>query len=143
MNDCIFCKLLAGELPMSLVFQDEYCFAVLDIDPINPGHVLVVPKLHAASLADLDDVVGAHMFNAARQVAAAMRKTSEIQCEGVNLFLADGAVAGQDVFHAHLHIRPRFSGDEVRSQYPVGFEKRPKPKREALDTLAAAIKCNL
>jgi diadenosine tetraphosphate (Ap4A) HIT family hydrolase len=72
-----------------------------------------------------------------------MRKTTEIMCEGVNLFLADGAVAGQDVFHAHLHIRPRYAGDEVRSQYPAGFEKRPKPSRETLNSLAAAIKCNL
>ena len=143
MSDCIFCKLLAGELPMSLVFQDEYCFATLDIDPINPGHVLVIPKRHAASLAELDDVTGAHMFNAARTVAAAMRKATAIKCEGVNLFLADGAVAGQDVFHAHLHIRPRYAGDEVRSQYPAGFEKRPKPNRETLDSLAASIKCHL
>ncbi len=143
MTDCVFCKLLRGELPVSSIVEDRYCFACLDIDPINPGHVLVLPKHHRVSLAELDDITGAHMFNVARQVAAALRRTSEIKCSGVNLYLADGAAAGQEVFHAHLHVRPRYAGDNVRSQYPANFNRQPKPNRDQLNTLAERIKYHL
>jgi histidine triad (HIT) family protein len=82
----------------------------MDIRPVNPGHVLVVPCAHSALLTDLDEASVGHMFQVAQQVDAALR-ASGLKCEAVNLFLADGRAAGQEVLHVHLHVIPRFTGD--------------------------------
>lgn len=108
--DCIFCKILTRQSPVSLVFEDDRAAAFMDIQPVNPGHVLVVPKRHAANLAELDYEDGAHLWRTGQRVAQALYQTG-LRCEGVNFFLADGAAAGQEVFHVHLHVFPRFSGD--------------------------------
>ncbi len=110
MDDCVFCGILAGSLPASVVMRDAGCTAFMDTRPINVGHVLVVPDEHAASVADLPEETGAHLFRTAQQVAAALY-SSGLKCEGVNLFVADGEAAGQEVFHVHLHVIPRFEGD--------------------------------
>jgi diadenosine tetraphosphate (Ap4A) HIT family hydrolase len=99
MRRCVFCEILTGRSPSSVVFEDDVCCALMDIQPVNPGHVLVIPNRHAASLAELDPESGAHMFKVAQRVARAL-KESGLRCEGVNFFLADGEAAGQDVFHA-------------------------------------------
>jgi histidine triad (HIT) family protein len=109
-RDCIFCKIVGGTLPAAIVFQDDLCMAFMDIRPVNPGHVLVIPKCHAAYLADLDPATGGHVFQIAMRVAGAIRRT-QIHCEGINLFLADGEAAMQEVFHVHLHVIPRYTGD--------------------------------
>src|SRR5262249_22114849 len=98
MPDCIFCRILAGQAPASLLYEDAAATALLDIHPINPGHALVIAKRHAGSLADLDAESAIHLMRVAHRVAAALRG-SGIRCEGVNLLLADGEAAGQDVFH--------------------------------------------
>ena len=82
----------------------------MDIFPVNPGHVLVIPTSHSAFLAELDPEAGAELFRVAQRVAAALRR-SDPRCEGVNLFLADGEAAGQEIFHVHLHVIPRQRGD--------------------------------
>ena len=97
MSDCIFCAIVAGQAPASVVYHDDHCTAFLDIQPVNPGHVLVVPNDHATYLADLPPATGGHLFQVAQQLAAALRK-SGLRCEGVNLFLADGKAAFQEVF---------------------------------------------
>ena len=107
---CIFCDILANLAPANFVHQDELCCAFMDIHPVNPGHVLVVPRSHAALLAELDVASVGRMMQVAQRVDVALR-SSGIQCEGVNLFMADGRAAGQDVFHVHLHVFPRFHGD--------------------------------
>jgi histidine triad (HIT) family protein len=96
-DECVFCRILAGELPASFVLRGERVAAFMDIQPVNPGHVLVIPLRHAASLAELDAEEAAEMMRAGRRVAAALRE-SGLRCEGVNLFLADGEAAGQEVF---------------------------------------------
>ena len=101
MRDCKFCEILSGRLPSSIVYQNEYCTAFMDIQPVTPGHVLVVPKHHAASLADLDEDTGAHLFRIAQRLAQALRN-SNLRCEGVNFSLADGEAAGQEILHVHL-----------------------------------------
>jgi diadenosine tetraphosphate (Ap4A) HIT family hydrolase len=131
---CIFCRIARGELPASIVHRDDHVIAFLDIAPVNPGHLLVVPIRHAATLGEIAPADGERVFAAAQRMAAALRR-SGIRCEGVNLFLADGAVAGQEVFHAHLHVVPRFAGDEVRFSWP-----RRQLQRDALDAHAAAIR---
>jgi diadenosine tetraphosphate (Ap4A) HIT family hydrolase len=108
--DCIFCAIVAGRADASVVHEDETAVAFLDIHPITPGHALVVPRRHAASLAELDAGDGGHLFQVAMRVAAALR-ASPLRVEGMNLFLSDGHAAGQDVFHVHLHVLPRFTGD--------------------------------
>jgi histidine triad (HIT) family protein len=136
MVDCVFCNILAGEQPASIVYQDESCTAFMDIQPVNPGHVLVTPNTHASSLADLDPACGGHMFRVAQRIAQALRE-SEIRCEGVNFFLADGSVAGQDVFHVHLHVIPRFRDDGFGFRFGPEYGKR--PPRAQLDNQAAAL----
>lgn len=137
MDDCIFCNILSGKLPASLVHQDKDCTALLDIQPINPGHTLVIPNSHVTYLADLDEESGAHLFHTAQHVAAALRRAG-IHCEGVNLLLADGEVAGQEVFHVHLHVVPRFDGDGFGFKFPS--KDTVKPERRELDVVAEKIK---
>ncbi len=110
MADCVFCRIIKGESPASRVYEDEAVLAFMDIKPVNAGHVLVIPKRHAAALADLNPEDCVRTFAAAQRVAAALY-ASGIRCEGVNLILADGEVAGQEVFHVHVHVIPRFAGD--------------------------------
>ena len=140
MGSCIFCDILAGELPSSIVYQDEICSAFLDIQPVNPGHLLVIPNEHAAGLSDLDPEVGAHVFTVAQRIAGALRD-SGLRCEGVNLFAADGAAAGQEVFHVHLHVIPRFRGDGFGFRFGPKYGQR--PPRSDLDDLAARIRSAL
>lgn len=136
-TDCVFCKLISGELEVSVIHQDELCLALMDIQPVNPGHALVVPRRHAPSLGDLDAEDGAQMFRVAQRVAAALRKCG-VKCEGVNLFLADGEAAGQEVFHVHLHVFPRYSGDGFALKLPPDYHDR--PAREELNQVAQSIR---
>jgi diadenosine tetraphosphate (Ap4A) HIT family hydrolase len=108
----------------------------MDINPVNAGHVLVIPKKHYASLAELPESVAAILFTVAQRLAAAVRR-SGVRCEGIRMHLADGAAAGQDVFHCHLHVYPRFVGDG----YAVGSSTQLlRPSRKALDAIAERIR---
>ena len=127
---CVFCELVAGREEASIVFEDERVFALMDIQPVTPGHLMVVPKRHATYLADLDDEDSDALLRVARRAAAALR-ASGLRCEGVNLFLADGEAAGQDVFHVHLHVLPRFEGDGFGLRFPPDYSVRPRAELEA------------
>ena len=137
---CAFCRILTGELLASVVYEDDIVSAFMDIRPVNPGHLLVVPNRHAASLAELDADTGAHMFRVGQRLAAALRR-SGARCEGVNLLLADGEAAGQEVFHVHLHVLPRYTGDGF------GFRRSPDslvpPARAELNRVAGGIRSAL
>jgi histidine triad (HIT) family protein len=137
MDGCVFCGILAGSLPASVVMRDAGCTAFMDIQPVNAGHVLVVPDNHAASLADLPEDAGAQLFRTAQKVAAALY-ASDLRCEGINLFLADGEAAGQEVFHVHLHVIPRFEGDGFGLTFGPDYADR--PNREGLKLAAARIR---
>ena len=119
MGDCVFCDILVGTRPASVVYLDEVCCAFMDIQPVNPGHTLVVPLEHCSSLSKLSPETGSHLFVVGQRLAAALYLSGasgqSIRCEGVNLFLADGPAAGQDVFHFHLHIYPCWKGKEVEA----------------------------
>ncbi len=136
MDDCIFCAIVAGRAPASVVHADERCTAFMDIQPVNPGHVLVVPNRHAAFLADLDPEDGARMFRVAQQAAGGLR-ASGLRCEAVNLFLADGEAAGQDVFHVHIHVIPRYRSDGFGLRFSPAYGTR--PPRAELDRIAQQI----
>ena len=126
MSDCLFCKILTGEIPATFVQCQERCSAFLDIRPVNRGHLLIIPQEHATGLADLDPEAGAAMFQMAQHLAGALRN-SGLPCEAVNLYLADGAVAGQEVFHIHLHVVPRFEGDGFGLKFGPDYGRQPDP----------------
>jgi histidine triad (HIT) family protein len=109
----------------------------MDIRPVNPGHLLVVPRAHAAHLADLDAEVGGRLFQVGMKLAAAVRRCG-VACEGVNLFLADGEAAGQEVPHVHLHIVPRFRGDGFGFRFGPSYFHM--PDRATLEEVAGAIR---
>jgi histidine triad (HIT) family protein len=113
MNECIFCKILNGELDSSFVFHGKNCSAFLDIHPMNPGHVLIVPHQHRSRLSELTISENHEMFEIAQKLLIAIER-SDLSCEAANIFLSDGEIAGQDVFHSHLHVVPRFKGDGHR-----------------------------
>ncbi|MEX0674000.1 MAG: HIT family protein [Gaiellaceae bacterium] len=133
---CLFCELVAGREEASVVYDDDRVFALMDIRPVTPGHLMVVPKRHAASLAELEDEDSDALLRVARRAAAALRASS-LRCEGVNLFLADGEAAGQEVFHVHLHVLPRFEGDGFGLRFPPGYSVR---ARAELEDAAAKIR---
>jgi histidine triad (HIT) family protein len=135
-NDCVFCGIVDGEVEHSPVHEDERVLAAMDIQPVTRGHVLVLPRAHAPHLADLEPEDGPAVFEAARRAAAAVW-ASGVRCEGVNFFLADGEAAGQDVFHVHLHVIPRYDGDGFGLRFPADYSVRP---REELDETAEAIR---
>jgi histidine triad (HIT) family protein len=127
---CIFCDILSGKSPANFVYSDNLCAAFMDIRPVNPGHVLVVPRQHSVLLTDLDEASTRQLFWVAQQVDIALRKT-ELDCEAVNLFLADGRAAGQEVLHVHLHVMPRFHGDGHHLRFsPIYFKRTPLSELE-------------
>jgi histidine triad (HIT) family protein len=139
-DDCVICKLVSGEIEVSMVYQDDCCSAFLDHQPVNPGHTLIVPNRHASNLAELEEEDGAQMFRVAQRIAAAVRK-SGVKCEGINIRLADGEAAGQDVFHSHLHVIPRYVGDGFGLTF--GPHYWDKPERQELNEIADRIRSSL
>jgi histidine triad (HIT) family protein len=134
-DECVFCAIIAGRSPASLVYEDEHVIAFMSIAPITPGHVLVVPRRHAAGLAGLDELTGQHLFGVTMRLAQTLRR-SGLRCEGINLFLADGAAAFQDVFHIHMHVFPRFEGDG----FTVDVDWSHVSDRAELDRIAALLR---
>jgi histidine triad (HIT) family protein len=133
---CIFCRIIAGEAPCSLVAEAEHAVAFMDIAQLTPGHVLVVSRRHARELTDLAADEVAALFGLVHRVALAIRASS-LRCEGVSIWQNNGLAAGQDVFHVHVHIIPRFVGDPIR----VSFDRsRPRASRADLDSAAQRIR---
>jgi histidine triad (HIT) family protein len=138
MSDCVFCDIVAGRLPARVVHDDPAVLAFLDLRPFTPGHTLVIPKCHAPFLADLDEGTASQLFAVTRRVAAALRRY-EVRCEGVNLFLSDGEAAGQEIFHLHMHVFPRFAGDSLGPGRPFARSPAEVSRRE-LDAIAAQLR---
>jgi histidine triad (HIT) family protein len=135
-SSCEFCEIIAGRAPASVVHRDSQCIAFMDIGPVTPGHLLVVPIEHATHLADLDCEAGRTLFALAQTLAAAIRR-SDLKPAGINFFLADGEAAGQEVFHIHLHVIPRTRDDGFGLRLPPGYGVQ--ADRARLDRDAAAI----
>lgn len=133
-DDCPFCAIVTGDAPASVVYEDDTVVAFLDIRPANPGHTLVVPRVHSDGLAGLSEADGEHVFGVAMRVAAAIRGSEDLRSDGINLFLADGEAAGQEVFHVHLHVVPRIEDDSVT--FSTGAREA---DREDLDDVAAGL----
>lgn len=109
MTDCLFCKIIAGEIPSTKVYEDDTVFAFLDIHPVNIGHTLVIPKVHHTNLYDTPDETLTHMMTVVKKLSIAIK--SALNADGINIEMNNDPVAGQIIFHTHLHIVPRFEGD--------------------------------
>ncbi len=112
MENCIFCKIITGELPRFTIFEDQDTLAFLDIQPNNPGHTLVVPKKHSQNLYDIDDHSLAATIRTAQKVARAIKVA--MGADGINLAMNNESAAGQIIFHPHFHVIPRFKEDGYR-----------------------------
>jgi len=131
---CIICAIVTRQAEASVVYEDETVVAFMDLYPVTPGHLLVVPREHAVGLEDLDGATSAYVWSVGHDMARALRR-SGMRCEGINVFVCDGEVAFQTVFHFHLHVIPRYAGD--------GWNINPESKereRSLLDSDAQTIK---
>lgn len=137
MSGCAFCALASGTVERTLVHEDERAVVVRDLQPVNPAHALVLPKGHSVGLADLDEETAAHLLTRGMRAAAALRR-SPVRCDGVNIWVADGEAAGQEVLHFHMHVVPRFVGDPFRIVMEGGWTT-PRPRVE-LDAVAEQIR---
>lgn len=107
--DCLFCKIIDGEIPSTKIYEDDTVLAFLDINPVNIGHTLVTPKEHYPNLYETSDETLAHMMIVVKKLSIAIK--SSLGADGVNIEMNNDPVAGQIIFHTHLHIIPRYSGD--------------------------------
>ena len=134
--DCIFCQIVRGEAPAHFVLQEPKVSAFMDIYPSSRGHVLVVPNRHAPTLWDLTAEEASLVIQAARRIAHALR--AALEAAGLNLLQSNGRAAGQDVFHFHLHLIPRYGVDALRLQlYPPDYAS---PGADELAAIAARLR---
>jgi histidine triad (HIT) family protein len=136
MPECIFCQIVAGRAPASIVYADDDVMAFMDLLPITPGHLLVIPKAHYRNLFDTPPAVAARVMRVAAQLALPLQTATG--CQGLNLHVANEAVAGQEVWHLHLHLIPRHLGDGFGLRFPPGYGRR--AEREQLDRIAASVR---
>jgi histidine triad (HIT) family protein len=136
MADCVFCKIMAKQIPATVVHEDEHTLAFMDIGQVNPGHVLVALKKHAENIFALDEAQAGAVFRSAAKVARAIRSAFEPQ--GLSVYQANGAAAGQTVLHLHIHLVPRYEGDGMALTWPVK-----NPPREKLAEYAQKIRAKL
>lgn len=113
MNDCIFCKIVEGEIPSHKVYEDENVLAFLDANPSSKGHTLVIPKEHVENIHDASNMN--YMWRALVKISNAVRDA--FNAPGLNISQNNGKIAGQEVFHLHFHITPRYTGDEIEVDY--------------------------
>lgn len=136
MSNCVFCRIVAREIPATVVHEDEHTLAFMDLGQVNPGHVLVAVRAHAENLYGLNEAQAGAVLRAAARVARAIREA--FKPEGLSVYQANGKAAGQTVFHYHVHLVPRYEGDGMDLTWPVK-----NPPREKLEEAAAKIRASL
>lgn len=134
-QNCIFCKIIDGQIPSTIVYEDERFRAILDVSPAARGHVIILPKKHAPNIFELPDEDASEIMVVAKKIATAIQKT--YNCPGVNILQNNGEAAGQTVFHLHVHVIPRFEEDTVN----IGWKQGDMPSD--LQEIAQEIKNNL
>ncbi len=136
MDNCVFCKIVRGEIPATVVLQDEHALVFMDIGSVNPGHMLVAAKPHVENLQGMDGELAGAMFRSAARAARAIETV--FKPAGISVYQANGAAAGQTVFHAHIHVLPRWENDGLTFTWPVK-----NPSREELERVAAQLRAAL
>jgi len=136
-SECIFCKIVAGELPASRVYEDEHTLAFMDIGPVMKGHVLVIPKSHFDPITATPDETLASLISTVRKVAGAVMR--RLEADGVTITQANGAAAGQVVPHVHFHVIPRFDTDTV----PRGWKPGNYESTDEMNAYAEKIRAGL
>lgn len=132
MNDCIFCKIAKGEIPSKTIYEDEMFRVILDLGPATKGHALILPKEHFANLYELPDNYAEALMKVARKVGLLMK--DKLSCDGLNLVQNNGEIAGQTVFHFHMHMIPRYEGDGQVIGWKPG-----EPSGEELEQIQSEI----
>ncbi len=134
-ESCIFCRIIGGEEMVSVVYEDNLAIAFLDVQPVSPGHTLVVTKEHHETLFDVPETLLTHCMAVAKRIAPGLRRA--VDAEAINVFSANGKAGGQDVLHFHMHLIPIREGQPFALQLPL--EDAPIPQRAELDVTAARI----
>lgn len=112
MDNCIFCRIVAGDIPSTKVYEDDICIATLDINPAAPGHTLIIPKSHHRDVTDnMDEALLGHLFHTAAIIGE--RQKERLSADGFNVIQNNGPAAGQSVMHFHMHVIPRYENDGV------------------------------
>jgi len=114
-ENCIFCKIISGAIPSKTVYEDENYKAIMDVAPASKGHVIILPKNHAANIFEISDEDVAGIMVVAKKVAAMLKE--KLNCDGVNILQNNGEIAGQTVFHLHVHVIPRYENDTVNIKW--------------------------
>ncbi len=135
--DCIFCRIAAGEIPATKVYEDEDVLAMADINPITDGHILIIPKKHATNIYDIDPAALGRLHQTARRVAAAVKEA--LSPDGLVVLQLNEPAAGQVVMHYHLHLVPRFQGDGVTSFDWTPIPGDPDRIQATADKIRAAL----
>lgn len=136
-DDCIFCQIVADDIPSRTVYEDETVFAFLDVNPLAPGHTLVIPKDHHETLGDLSDDTAADVFTALHRLVPTVEESMD--ADASNVAFNNGEAAGQEVPHVHGHIIPRFEDDGGRPIHAIAGS-RPDLSDDELDKIAADIR---
>ena len=132
-NPCVFCRIARKQASASMVYEDETALAFLDIRPLNEGHTLVIPKEHYATIFEAPEELVAHLHRIVKRIALAVKEVTK--ADGVSIIQQNGKAAGQEVFHLHIHVIPRFEGQKLMRLGEIS-----EANREKLNQIAANIK---
>ncbi len=135
-DNCIFCKIIAGIIPSSTIYEDDDFKVIMDISPAARGHAIILPKNHFENLYEMDDETASKVLLVARKVASAMKE--ELTCDGLNVLQNNGEAAGQTVFHYHVHLIPRYRKDQVNINWEYGKYEQGEAEQIA-EAIAARI----
>ena len=136
MADCIFCKIAGGEIPSYTVYEDNDFRAIMDIAPASKGHVIILPKVHAADVFELEEDIASKIYVVAQKIAKAVKEATG--CDGVNILQNNGEAAGQTVFHLHMHVIPRWNNDGIKIKWVPG-----QADKTDIEAVASKIKENI
>lgn len=139
MAGCIFCAILEGRVPRSVVYEDEDAVVFMDLFPVHPGHALIVPRRHIEDLESCPGELAGRLFELSGKIAPAVVRATD--AAGFNVWTANGKAAGQEVLHLHLHVLPRYEHDTFGLRFPKGYPQ--EAERAALDAMADRIRSRL
>lgn len=117
-DDCVFCKIISGEIPSKTIYEDEEFKVIFDIAPATRGHAIIIPKKHVTNIFEIPDDMASHIYLLAKKIAIAFRQVFDM--DGFNVLQNNGELAGQTVFHLHMHLLPRYKTDQVTIRWPQG-----------------------